>query len=79
MSIGEPARGLLNDDYNTLSSVLDSDLLLVGISEKCRTLFHKDVILDNQTNRQVITPRTSLSFEDYRESMRQGRRSVSMV
>lgn len=69
LSIGEPARGLDNCDYNTLSAALDTDPYLYSISDTVMSLFGKDVILDVSSNRQVVRPLVSASFSEYRESV----------
>lgn len=69
LSIGEPARGIGNDSYNTLSSALDADPYLSSISGIVTRLFGKDVILDAKTNRQIITPLVSDDFSEYRDSI----------
>ena len=69
LSIGEPARGLEDDSYNTLSSALDVDPYLYSISDRLKELFNKDVILDVTSNRQIIVPRVSKDFSGYRDSI----------
>lgn len=69
LSIGEPARGLEDDSYNTLSSALDADPYLYSISNITKELFNKDVILDATSSRQVIIPRVGSNFSEYRNSI----------
>lgn len=65
-SLGDQARGCKDNDYNSLSSVLDSDPDCNGISKDVRELFHKDVVLDSVSSRQVVVPVVSESFDEYR-------------
>ena len=69
LSAGEPARGVGSNEYNTLSSVLDIDPYLSGLSHKIKSLFDKDVILDSTTDRQVVVPLVNDDFADYRKSV----------
>lgn len=68
LSIGEPARGVRDDSYNTLSAALDVDETCSTISETVKRLFHKDIALDNTTSRQSVVPVVSEDFSDYRNS-----------
>ena len=68
LSIGEPARGVRDDSYNTLSAALDVDETCGSISETVKRLFHKDIALDNTTSRQVVIPVVSDDFSSYRNS-----------
>ena len=68
LSIGEPARGVRDDSYNTLSAALDVDETCSSISETVKRLFHKDIALDNTTSRQVVIPVVSEDFSSYRNS-----------
>ena len=68
LSIGEPARGVRDDSYNTLSAALDADETCSSISQTVRRLFHKDVALDNTTSRQAVIPVVSEDFSIYRNS-----------
>ena len=68
LSIGEPARGVKDDYYNTLSAALDVDETCSTISETVKRLFHKDIALDNTTSRQVVIPVVSEDFSGYRNS-----------
>ena len=65
-SLSDQARGCKDNDYNSLSSVLDSDPDCNGISKVVRDLFHKDVVLDSASSRQVVVPVVSESFDEYR-------------
>lgn len=66
LSIGEPARGVRDDSYNTLSAALDVDETCGTISETVKRLFHKDIALDNTTSRQSVVPVVSEDFSSYR-------------
>lgn len=66
LSIGEPARGVRDDSYNTLSAALDVDETCSTISETVKRLFHKDIALDNTTSRQSVVPVVSEDFSSYR-------------
>ena len=68
LSIGEPARGVRDDSYNTLSAALDVDDTCSTISETVKRLFHKDIALDNTTSRQSVVPVVSEDFSGYRNS-----------
>lgn len=68
LSIGEPARGIRDDSYNTLSAALDVDETCSTISETVKRLFHKDIALDNTTSRQSVVPVVSEDFSGYRNS-----------
>lgn len=68
LSIGEPARGVRDDSYNTLSAALDVDDTCSTISETVKRLFHKDIALDNTTSRQSVVPVVSDDFSSYRNS-----------
>lgn len=68
LSIGQQARGVLDSEYNMLSSALDNDPDCTSFSDDARGLFHRDVVLDGMTSRQVIVPRTAEDFSDYRRS-----------
>lgn len=68
LSIGEPARGVRDDSYNTLSGALDVDETCSTISETVKRLFHKDIALDNTTSRQSVVPVVSEDFSGYRNS-----------
>lgn len=68
LSIGEPARGVRDDSYNTLSAALDVDETCSTISETVIRLFHKDIALDNTTSRQSVVPVVSEDFSGYRNS-----------
>lgn len=68
LSIGEPARGVRDDSYNTLSAALDVDETCSTISETVKRLFHKDIALDNTTSRQSVVPVVSEDFSGYRNS-----------
>lgn len=68
LSIGEPARGVRDDSYNTLSAALDVDETCSSISETVKRLFYKDIALDNTTSRQVVIPVVSEDFSSYRNS-----------
>lgn len=68
LSIGEPARGVRDDSYNTLSAALDVDDTCSTISETVKRLFHKDIALDNTTSRQSVVPVVSEAFSGYRNS-----------
>ena len=68
LSLGEPARGIRDDSYNTLSSALDVDETCSTISETVKRLFHKDIALDNTTSRQSVVPVVSEDFSGYRNS-----------
>mgnify|MGYP004571765265 FL=1 len=68
LSIGEPARGIRDDSYNTLSAALDVNETCSTISETVKRLFHKDIALDNTTSRQSVVPVVSEDFSGYRNS-----------
>lgn len=68
LSIGEPARGVRDDSYNTLSAALDVDETCNTISETVKRLFHKDIALDNTTSRQTVIPVVSDDFSGFRNS-----------
>lgn len=68
LSTGEPARGVRDDSYNTLSAALDVDETCSTISETVKRLFHKDIALDNTTSRQSVVPVVSEDFSGYRNS-----------
>lgn len=68
LSIGEPARGVRDDSYNTLSAALDVDETCSTISETVKRLFHKDIALDNTTSRQTVIPVVSDDFSGFRNS-----------
>ena len=74
LSIGEMARGVKDNDYNTLSSVLDKDDTCASISDTVKKLFHKDAALDAITSRQTVVPVVSDDFSEHRESMDSNRR-----
>lgn len=68
LSIGQQARGVLDSEYNILSAALDNDPDCETFSEDTKELFHRDVVLDGMTSRQVIVPRAADDFNDYRRT-----------
>lgn len=70
LTVGEPARGILDQDYNMLSSLCDKDFTLESISRIVMEAFDRDVILDDRTSRQTIVPRTSSDFSELRKRLR---------
>lgn len=76
LTAGDLARGIRDNDYNLLSSVLDIDADCTSFSSDLKSMFARDVVLDAVTSRQVVIPVSSDDFDEYRESNSENRLKI---
>lgn len=76
LTAGDLARGIRDNDYNLLSSVLDIDADCTSFSSDLKRMFARDVVLDATTSRQVVIPVSSDDFDEYRKSSSKNRLKI---